>query len=193
MDEQQRLKEILTPSIDLLNGINDRIGEQLKELELNGEMPSIGLQAAGRMLCQHAELLSDHTKELQSMCTNPDESLWPWGSMNRELYDVKQYGPGALERNYQNDPIHEVTALRTGMEEMKQGLRETARNVRRKCDNIFKGDQINHEDYQKVFLELRQMRRQGEYMTEWQEKIMEMGEDLQPSVEVKGKRKRSMA
>ena len=188
-EERQREEDILIPSIDILNSMNDRVGEQLKELELSGEMPSIALQAAGRMLCQHAELMSNHAEELQSILTNPDESSWPWGSMSCELYDIQQYGPGALERSYQNDPIHEVTALRMEMEDLARGLCDTERNVKRKSDNIFKGELKPHENYHKIFMELRQMRRQRKYVAEWQRKVIEMGKDLKESVEVKGKRK----
>lgn len=46
---------------------SDKMEEQLRELESNGELPPIALQASGHMFRQHAELMFSHARELESV------------------------------------------------------------------------------------------------------------------------------
>lgn len=113
-----------------MSNINSDITkDQLEELELNGELPSIEMQAAGSMFHQNAELMRRHEKEIQSMLINSNESALPWGSWDCTSYQVQQYGGNAIEQMNKNDPIHEMNSLKSNIVQVTADIRRTKKRL----------------------------------------------------------------
>jgi hypothetical protein len=108
------------------------IADPLDDLELNADLPSIAIQAAGSMLREHAELMSRQASEFQSIPVDdglPDES---WGSLDAKSFDIQEYGIDAIEQNERSDPIHEVMQLRQDMKNMNKKLRRLKKRLVKK-------------------------------------------------------------
>ena len=148
---------------------SDKMEEQLRELESNGELPPIALQASGHMFRQHAELMFSHARELESvfgeletatttattttgsnsnlniddnqtsLSSNSSPSL-PWGCSDKESYKIQQYGIQNTIRQKENDPIHELDSLRREMRTIRKDIQLKRKRL------LERGDDVNYFD-----------------------------------------------
>mmetsp|Transcript_23825 Transcript_23825/g.35419 ORF Transcript_23825/g.35419 Transcript_23825/m.35419 type:complete len:154 (+) Transcript_23825:104-565(+) len=112
----------------------EKIGGQSDEERVTQQEESHSsfvLKTVGVMMSQHAELVSNHVKEVESILRNPDKESWSWGSYDHGHYEANEYGSKLVEQRDKNysDSLHEINTLRRNIQKITKELHNSKKTI----------------------------------------------------------------